>query len=310
VTRSDNVTQEARRLDRDSHWDIPENGKTANGAQAVEISRPVANNTIAASSSSLNVSSVGSEATSVSRVKQRLPSGITDKNFDVMLRNVPVSELAAACNGFSPQSLVGKGGFGEVYRGQWQNQEVAVKRIKENRRLTNDQNFQIYVNQAIIELQVMHTYPALNILPLVAYSFTEDLSTEPCLVYLYMPNGAVSDRLKLKNNTPPLTWEQRANIALGTARGLCHLHINNIIHLDIKSGNILLDKHLEPKIGDFGLARGGPEDERYSHITVTSILGTGAYLPDDYRRNHQLHPAVDTFCYGIFLFELVTGVNP
>ncbi len=56
-----------------------------------------------------------------------------------------------------------------------------------------------------------------------------------------------------------MTWHQRANIALGTARGLRHLHAYNIIHGDIKSANVLLDKHFEPQIGDFGLARGGPE---------------------------------------------------
>lgn len=62
---------------------------------------------------------------------------------------------------------------------------------------------------------------------------------------------------------------QRANIATGTAKGLCHLHANKIIHGDIKSGNVLLDRHFEPKIGDFGLARGGPNSPDYSHNTVT-----------------------------------------
>ena len=76
------------------------------------------------------------------------------------------------------------------------------------------------------------------------------MESDPCLVYLYMPNGSVADRLKRRGGTGPLTWGSRANIALGTARGLCHLHANNIIHGDIKSGNILLDRHFEPKIGE------------------------------------------------------------
>lgn len=100
------------------------------------------------------------------------------------------------------------------------------------------------------------------------------------------------------------------NIATGTAKGLCHLHANNIIHGDIKSGNILLDRHFEPKIGDFGLARGGSDSPDYSCVTVSTILGTAWYLPDDYKRNHQLHWSIDTFCYGIFLFELITGHGP
>ena len=62
--------------------------------------------------------------------------------------------------------------------------------------------------------------------------------------------------------------------------------------------------------GDFGLARGGPESDAYSYKTVSSVQGTAAYLPLDYVRSRHLTPAVDTFCYGIFLFELVSGKSP
>ena len=124
-----------------------------------------------------------------------------------------------------------------------------------------------------------------------------------------MVNGSVLDRLVQKNGTPPLTWDQRANIALGTARGLTHLHANKIKHGDIKSGNVLLDKYFEPKIGDFGLARGG-SDLDDTHITLTMIVGTKHYLPEDFMRNGQLGPEVDTFSYGILLFELVSGKGP
>ncbi len=100
--------------------------------------------------------------------------------------------------------------------------------------------------------------------------------------------------------------DQRSNIALGTARGLSYLHENTIIHGDIKSGNILLDQHFEPVIGDFGLARGGPAlADTKTYMTVSIIQGTRIYLPDDYVRNNQLTAEVDTFSYGIFLFELV-----
>jgi len=155
----------------------------------------------------------------------------------------------------------------------------------------------------------MHTFPAENILLLLAYSFTEDLSTEPCLVYQYMANGSVSDRLKCSGGTPALTWDQRKDIAFQTAKGLCHLHGNKIVHGDIKSGNILLDSNFKAHIGDFGLARGGPEADQ-DHKTVSVIIGTDWYLPDDYRRSFDLKYAVDTFCYGMFLFDLVTGKSP
>jgi len=137
----------------------------------------------------------------------------------------------------------------------------------------------------------------------------EDLSTDPCLVYQYMPNGSVSDRLRCAGGTAPLTWKQRATIAFQVAKGLCHLHGNNIIHGDIKSGNILLDENFKAQIADFGLARGGPDSEE-DHKTVSCVFGTEWYLPDDYARNRHLTKAVDTFCYGIFLFSLVTGEQP
>ena len=101
---------------------------------------------------------------------------------------------------------------------------------------------------------------------------------------------------------------QRGNIARGTACGLHYLHSNvpPIIHGDIKSANILLDRHFEPKIGDFGLCRGG--DPEKSHLTVNQIHGgTKYYMPDDFLRDRHLCPGVDAFCFGITLFELICG---
>ncbi len=113
---------------------------------------------------------------------------------------------------------------------------MAVKRIvgKNARGKGNNDVLLKCINQAMTELNALHSYPAENILQLLAVSFDETFKTDPCLVYQYMPNGSVADRLRRKNETAPLAWEQRANIALGTARGLWHLHANNIIHGDIK----------------------------------------------------------------------------
>merc|ERR1712018_258399 len=125
---------------------------------------------------------------------------------------------------------------------------------------------------------------------------------------MYMVNGSVSERLRRTGGTEPLTWEQRSNIAPGTARGLLHLHANNIIHGDIKSGNILLDKHLEPKIGDFGLSRSSAKD----HITMTmrSVTGTAVYTPSEYLQSGILDYTVDVHCYGVTMFDLVSGKSP
>ena len=230
----------------------------------------------------------------------------------IMLRNIDFRELKSACQDFDPEKTrIGRGGFGEVFRGRWNGQDVAVKRIlEEKRRSVGNDAFKKCVQQTIVELEMLIKFPAENILPLLAYSFDASFQSDPCLVYQYMSNGSVSDRLKCRQNTAPLTWEQRANIAVGTAKGLTYLHANEIIHLDIKSGNILLDRHFEAKIGDFGLARLGSDNPEVSFKMVSAVKGTEAYLPEDYIRNHQLSPKVDTFCFGIFLFELVTARSP
>ena len=98
------------------------------------------------------------------------------------------------------------------------------------------------------DFTMSHCYAADNIVPL--YTYCEE---PPCLLFQYMENGSLYD--KLQDTTHPLTWKQRANIAVGIARGLYYLHANNVVHSAIKSRNILLDKHLEPKIADVGTNR-------------------------------------------------------
>ena len=130
-----------------------------------------------------NTRSEGGQASSMSRLKQQTPNKIPMPNPELMLRNVPFAELAEACNHFARDNLVGKGGFGQVYIGKWNGQQIAVKRIREERRRSQgDVAYQKYVNQAITELQALHNYPAENVLPLLAFSFTETMESDPCLV--------------------------------------------------------------------------------------------------------------------------------
>ena len=93
------------------------------------------------------------------------------------------------------------------------------------------------------------------------------------------------------------TWHQRANIACGTARGLAYLHSQDISHGEIKSSNILLDKHFEPRIGDCGLAMG-----------LDQARGTHVYMPPEFYKDYRLSAKTDVFSYGIFLFELISGM--
>lgn len=155
---------------------------------------------------------------------------------------------------------------------------------------------------------MLNAYRHDNILPLYGYSVGGD---DPCLIYQFMPNGSLEDRLLCRQGTPALSWSQRLSIAVGTARGLQFLHTINekpLIHGDIKSANILLDSNYKPKIGDFGLAREGPQSH-YTHMKVSRVHGTRPYLPDEFLRAKKFSTKVDTHSFGIVLFELSTGLR-
>ena len=173
-------------------------------------------------------------------------------------------------------------------------------------------NLFIHRTQALTELRILNCCRIDNILPLYAVSLD---GPEPCLVYQYMSNGSLEDRLLCKGNTVPLTWIQRAKIGEGVARALNFLHTlkgNPFVHGDVKSANILLDPMFEPKLGDFGLARQVVKNSRnensiYTHCTVSSVNGTSVYLPAEYLRQKILSPAVDVYSYGIVILEMATG---
>nr|CAI5831565.1 unnamed protein product [Callosobruchus analis] len=129
-----------------------------------------------------------------------------------------------------------------------------------------------------------------------------------------MAGGSLDQRLRTKDRSRILCWPVRLNIAIGSARGLQFLHTNMIngkplVHGDIKSANILLDPSDNPKIGDFGLAREGP-GVQYTYIKVSRIQGTRPYLPDEFLRGKKFSTKVDTYSFGIVLFEIVTALPP
>nr|CAD7430888.1 unnamed protein product [Timema monikensis] len=225
--------------------------------------------------------------------------------------NVPEiehKELKLATNNWDRSCILGKGGFGTVFKGKWKHTLVAIKRI-EQRGAESVDSYKAHIEQSMHELRMLNSCRHDNILPVYGYSIK---GGDPCLVYQLMPNGSLEDRLLCRNGTKPLTWPQRHNIAEGTARGLHFLHTNKpkpFIHGDVKSANILLDSNFEPRIGDFGLAQVGPAGQ-YTHMTVSRVHGTRPYLPDEFLRAKVLSTKVDTFSFGIVMFELATGQRP
>lgn len=136
-----------------------------------------------------------------------------------------------------------------------------------------------------------------------------------CLVYGFLPNGSLEERLHGQTQAyPALSWPQRLDILLGTARAIQFLHQDSpsLIHGDIKSSNVLLDERLTPKLGDFGLARlsrlAGPRAGQSSAVARTqTVRGTLAYLPEDYVKTGRLSVDTDTFSFGVVLLESLAG---
>ncbi|KAJ1280845.1 hypothetical protein BS78_04G263300 [Paspalum vaginatum] len=211
------------------------------------------------------------------------------------MRRFQFRELQVATENFSSKNILGKGGFGIVYKGQLPDGTlVAVKRLKDGNAAGGEVQFQTEVE--MISLAVHR-----NLLRLYGFCMT---TSERLLVYPYMLNGSVALRLKGK---PPLDWITRKRIALGAARGLLYLHEQcdpKIIHRDVKAANILLDDCCEAIVGDFGLAK--LLDHRESHVT-TAVRGTVGHIAPEYLSTGQSSEKTDVFGFGILLLELITG---
>ncbi|KAK3041821.1 hypothetical protein RJ639_000337 [Escallonia herrerae] len=199
------------------------------------------------------------------------------------LRRYSFKELRSATDHFNSKNILGRGGFGIVYKGCSNDGTVmAVKRLKDYNTFGGEIQFQTEVE--LISLAVHR-----NLLRLWGFCSTEN---ERLLVYPYMPNGSVASRLR------------------GTARGLLYLHEQcdpKIIHRDVKAANILLDEDFEAVVGDFGLAK--LLDHRDSHVT-TAVRGTVGHIAPEYLSTGQSSEKTDVFGFGILLLELITDGLP
>ncbi|OIW04682.1 hypothetical protein TanjilG_00118 [Lupinus angustifolius] len=211
------------------------------------------------------------------------------------LKRFHFRELQVATNNFCSKNLVGKGGFGNVYKGYLSDGSViAVKRLKDCNAIGGEIQFQTEIE--MISLAVHR-----NLLRLYGFCMT---ATERLLVYPYMSNGSVASRLKAK---PALDWSTRKRVALGAGRGLLYLHEQcdpKIIHRDVKAANILLDDYCEAVVGDFGLAK--LLDHQDSHVT-TAVRGTVGHIAPEYLSTGQSSEKTDVFGFGILLLELISG---
>ncbi|XP_069895579.1 interleukin-1 receptor-associated kinase 1 isoform X2 [Dipodomys merriami] len=220
----------------------------------------------------------------------------------------PFSEISQGTRNFSKELLIGEGGFGCVYQAVMRNTTYAVKRLKEEA----DLEWSVVKQSFLTEVEQLSRFRHPNIVDFAGYC-AENGSY--CLVYGFLPNGSLENRLHLRNQaSPPLSWSQRLNILLGTARAIQFLHdySPSLIHGDIKSSNVLLDERLMPKLGDFGLARfsrfAGANPSQSSTVARThTVRGTLAYLPEEYIKTGRLAVDIDTFSFGVVVLETLSG---
>ncbi|KAL8044919.1 hypothetical protein ABFX02_08G077300 [Erythranthe guttata] len=219
-----------------------------------------------------------------------------------LCRRFSLTEVQLATRNFSDGLLIGKGGFGKVYKGLIDNGQVfvAVKRLKPN----SHQG----AHEFLTEIETLSELRHVNLVPLIGYCNDHG---EMILVYDYMAGGTLSDQLyklsRESSNSSALTWKQRLNICIGAGRGLDYLHTGNgVIHRDVKTTNILLDENLVAKVSDFGLAKTEDRSNFHSHIS-TKVKGTYWYMDPHYHKTSKLTRKSDSYSFGVVLLEVLCG---
>ncbi|KAL0718306.1 hypothetical protein Bca4012_067628 [Brassica carinata] len=232
------------------------------------------------------------------REKDKLQASLVSPG--IQYQHYSWDEITAATSDFSEDLKIGEGAYGTVYKCNLHHTTGAVKVLHAGETQLCKQFDQ--------ELEILSRirHPHLVIL----------LGACPergCLVYEYMDNGSLDDRLMQVNDTPPIPWFERFRIALEVASALVFLHKSKprpIIHRDLKPGNILLDHNFVSKLGDVGLSTMVNQDDAASKLTVlkkTNPVGTLCYIDPEYQRTGLISPKSDVYSLGVVILQLITA---
>lgn len=224
-------------------------------------------------------------------------------------------QLRVSTNGFDPRRKIGDGGFGSVYLAQLDDGWIAaVKRLHRQHPAATTKSF---CNEILILSSLRHP----NLVRLHGYC------CDPrglLLVYDYVPNGTLADHLHGSRSLyrkASLTWPVRVDVALQTASALEYLHFAlkpPVVHRDITSNNIFVERDMRIKVGDFGLSRllslpdpnsSAAAGSSSEYVCCTGPQGTPGYLDPEYHRSFRLTEKSDVYSFGVVMLELVTGMK-
>ncbi|KAL3750991.1 hypothetical protein ACJRO7_011899 [Eucalyptus globulus] len=213
-----------------------------------------------------------------------------------------LKEMEEATSSFDDANLVGKGGFGRVYKGILRSgQVVAIKKMElpPSKEADGEREFRV-------EVDILSRLDHPNLVSLIGYCAD---GKQRFLVYEYLPNGNLQDHLNGIGDSK-MDWPSRLQVAIGAAKGLAYLHSGSavgipIVHRDFKSTNVLLTADFEAKISDFGLAKLMPKGQEICE--TARMLGTFGYFDPEYTSTGKLTLQSDVYAFGVVLLELLTG---
>ncbi|KAL8167867.1 hypothetical protein V2J09_009366 [Rumex salicifolius] len=221
---------------------------------------------------------------------------------DTRYRKYTIDEIEEGTHKLSPSFKIGEGGYGPVYKGTLDHTPVAIKVLRPDAAQGKKQFHQ--------EVEVLSTmrHPHMVLLLGACPEYG-------CLVYEYMNNGSLEDRLFRRGNTPTIPWRIRFNISAEIVTALNFLHQAKpepLVHRDLKPANILLDRNYVSKISDVGLARLVPPSVANSvtQYHMTAAAGTFCYIDPEYQQSGMLTTKSDVYSLGIMLLQILTARPP